>query len=70
MTCLQTEDCWCAACTDRAIDPETGADIRPDAIKYPALRAAEKQRSAGPVDIAWVFEYGMEEKLSASVRCF
>ncbi len=26
--------------------------------------------SAGPVDIAWIFENDLEQKLSVSVRCF
>ena len=65
MKCLETEDCWCAACVDRIFDPETGADIRPVAAKYPAARVA-----GGPIDVAWVFEGGMAQKLSNSIRCF
>ena len=65
MRCLETEDCWCANCTDAAIDRETGADIRPIAVKTPSARTV-----SGPVDIAWIFENGLEQKLSVSVRCF
>jgi hypothetical protein len=58
---MKTEDCWCAACTDRAI----AADQALLAPK-PVVTA----KSAGPVDIAWIFENGLEQKLSASIRCF
>jgi hypothetical protein len=59
MKCLETADCWCAACTDR----EIAAD---EASSQPK----QTKPSAGPVDIAWIFEGGLEQKLSASVRCF
>lgn len=59
MACMQTEDCWCAECTDRAIAADQ-ASLQPKPAKL----------SAGPVDIAWIFEGGLEQKLSASVRCF
>lgn len=29
-----------------------------------------KEYRLQPVDIAWVYEYGLEQKLSASIRCF
>lgn len=64
MKCMQTEDCWCRECTDRAIDPDTGADIRQKEIKNQS-----KQRR-GPIDVAWIFENGLEQKLSAAIRCF
>ena len=81
MKCLETEDCWCAECTDAAIDPETGADIRLLHIQNPgtshcecavcvAARLPRRQIIAGPVDIAWIFENGLVQKLTASVRCF
>ena len=59
MRCLETSDCWCAACTDRAMAADMGAQLPKPA-----------KPSAGPVDIAWIFENGLEQKLSASVRCF
>jgi hypothetical protein len=62
MECMQTEDCWCAACTDRAI----AADQALLAPKPQPVAA----KSAGPVDVAWIFENGLEQKLSASIRCF
>jgi hypothetical protein len=63
MKCLETQDCWCAACTDRAIAADQAA-----AIVQPFF--AKASGWSLPVDIAWIFENGLEQKLSASVRCF
>jgi hypothetical protein len=59
MKCLETKECWCAACTDREI-----ADDQP--LREPSAA----KPTHGPIEIAWIFENGLAQKLSASVRCF
>ena len=75
------ESCWCADCTDAAIDTETGEDIRPLHIQNPgtsrcecavcvAARLPRRQIIAGPVGIAWVNEYGLTQKFTNTIKCF
>jgi hypothetical protein len=56
MRCLGTEACWCAACTDREL-----------AAGGAVARLSGPAPSAGTADIAWIFEAGLEQKLSGAV---
>ena len=52
------------------IDPETARLPRGQIIDPETARLPRGQIIAGPVDIAWIFENGLVQKLTASVRCF
>jgi hypothetical protein len=57
MKCLETEDCWCAACVDRIFNkPEEPKPIRHSSVPF--------------VDVSTILEYGLEQKLSQAIRCF
>ncbi len=48
----------------------TASVLRRDISDLVASMKADRKSVAGPIDIAWISEYGLEQKLSASIRCF
>lgn len=58
MKCLETADCWCAPCVDRVFNAPTEPVKPARSLVVPF------------VDVCWITEYGLEQKLSQPVRCF
>jgi hypothetical protein len=74
-----TKQMYLAICEQQSIKWLQNCDARPSIGQTPMHRALVKialrrklraEPSPGPIDVAWVSEYGLTQKLSNSVRCF
>ena len=66
--CMNQSIAWLRMCDEK---PSAGQTTMHRALVKIALRRKLRaEPSAGPVDVAWISEYGLSQKLSDSIRCF